>query len=267
MTDHSVGLQDFYLTEEQPCPYLPGRMERKLFTRLRPDRGAGDIDDLMKKGFRRSQNIAYQPHCQGCEKCVSVRVLSDVFEISRNQKRVWRRNRDLLARRCPAISSPEQYRLFRDYIDARHGDGGMADMTVMDYMVMVEDSVVDTFVTEYRLPGYTPHEEVPREIDGLPDAGASPMDETLVAVALCDQLSDGISLVYSFFDPRLSERSLGTYIILEHLDFARRRGLPFVYLGYWVDGSRKMDYKTRFRPQQHLTVKGWRLQGQGQGQR
>ncbi len=236
MTDQSVGLQDFYLTEAQPCPYLPGRMERKLFTRLHPELGQAAIDDLLRNGFRRSQNIAYQPHCDGCAKCVSVRVPTDSFRPSRGQRRVWRKNRDLLARRQRPISTPEQYRLFRDYIDVRHGDGGMADMTVMDYMVMVEDSVVKTAITEYRLPAE---------------------QERLVAVALCDQLSDGISLVYSFFDPELVGRSLGTYVILEHIEHARRRGLPFVYLGYWVDGSRKMAYKTRFRPQQHLGPMGW----------
>ena len=278
MTDQSIGLHDFYLTQEQPCPYLPDRMERKLFTRLQPARGRGDIDELLKNGFRRSQNIAYQPYCDGCQKCVSVRVRVDEFAMSRNQKRVWRKNQDLLVRRKAAVASPEQYRLFCNYIDTRHGDGGMADMTVMDYMVMVEDSVVDTYITEYRLAGDHPLSDRTRSdsfakaclpaLDGdlpLADLLAMGCEEEpqnpLVAVAIWDRLSDGLSLVYSYFMPELDARSLGTYMILEHIHEARRRGLPFVYLGYWVEGSRKMSYKTRFQPQDVLTPSGWHPRG------
>ena len=136
--------------------------------------------------------------------------------------------------------SAEQYSLFRAYIDARHGDGGMAEMSVLDYSLMVEDSVVETSVTEYRLKPD-------------PETGDAP----LIGVSLCDRLSDGISMVYSFYDPDQPARSLGTYMILEQVEFARSLGLPFVYLGYWIDGSRKMRYKNRFQPQEHLTSKGW----------
>ena len=265
MTDQSTGF--YYLTEEQPCPYLPGRRERKLYTRLRPGRGRDDFDTLLKKGFRRSQNIAYQPRCEGCGKCVSVRVRADLFDRSRSQKRVWRRNQHLLARRRPAIATPEQYRLFHHYVETRHGAGGMAGMTVMDYMVMVEDSVVDTFMTEYRLPADHPHtgrepffsERMALwEDEGplFPDMQGD-KKEPLVGAALCDRLSDGISLVYSFFEPAMASQSLGTYIILEHLAYAKSCGLPHVYLGYWVEGSPKMAYKTRFQPQEHLTPAGW----------
>jgi arginine-tRNA-protein transferase len=117
----------------------------------------------------------------------------------------------------------------------------MAEMSVLDYSLMVEDSVVETFVTEYRVK---------------PDPegdGSSP----LIAVSLCDRLSDGVSMVYSFYDPSQPTRSLGTYMILDHVEFARAQGHPFVYLGYWIEGSRKMRYKNRFQPQQSLTSKGW----------
>jgi leucyl-tRNA---protein transferase len=111
---------------------------------------------------------------------------------------------------------------------------------VLDYSLMVEDSVVETSVTEYRL---------------RPDQKTG--DAPLIGVSLCDRLSDGISMVYSFYDPDLPSRSLGTYMILDQVEFARSLGLPFVYLGYWIDGSRKMRYKNRFQPQEHLTSKGW----------
>jgi arginine-tRNA-protein transferase len=142
-----------------------------------------------------------------------------------------------------ATPTSEQYSLFRDYIDARHADGGMADMTVLDYAMMVEDSIIDTFVTEYR----------PR-----PQPATSPGDkQPLLAVALCDRLSDGISMVYSFYEPEAARRGLGTYMILEHIDYARRLGAPYLYLGYWIHGSQKMNYKKRFQPQEQLTGNGW----------
>jgi leucyl-tRNA---protein transferase len=134
----------------------------------------------------------------------------------------------------------EQFSLFRAYIEARHADGGMADMSLFDYSMMIQDSTVETYLTEYRLR--------------LPGSAAC---TSLVAAVLCDRLSDGISLVYSFYEPELAERSLGNYIIMEQVAFARSRGLPYVYLGYWIAGSRKMAYKTRFGPQEHLTSAGW----------
>jgi len=239
VTEHKNSFPEFYITAPQPCPYLAGRMERKLFTHLTRDKPGLLIDNLLKGGFRRSQNIAYMPYCDACSACVPVRILVESFKPRRSLKRIGRANNDLMATRAPAAPSSEQYSLFRDYIDARHADGGMAEMSVLDYSLMVEDSVVETFVTEYRLK---PNEK-----------GETP----LVAAALCDRLSDGISMVYSFFDPDLADRSLGTYMILDHVEYARRHGYPYVYLGYWIEGSRKMRYKERFQPQEHLTSKGW----------
>jgi arginine-tRNA-protein transferase len=145
--------------------------------------------------------------------------------------------------RGPTPSS-EQYSVFRAYLDTRHRDGGMADMTVLDYAMMVEDSHVDTRIIEYRLRG--------------PDTAITGRgDGRLIAVALTDVLRDGISMVYSFFDPDFSNRSLGTLMILDHIDRAKKMGLDYVYLGYWVPNSRKMDYKGRFLPQERLTPNGW----------
>ncbi|MEL6375149.1 MAG: arginyltransferase [Pseudomonadota bacterium] len=244
MTEQQKHFPEFYVTAPQPCPYLPRRLERKLFTHLTHEKSAALVDNLLKGGFRRSQNIAYMPYCEGCQACVSVRVRVDDVRLTRSQRRNMKRNSDIMARRVDPMPTSEQYVLFRDYIDHRHADGGMADMSVLDYAMMVEDSIVDTFLTEYRVrPG-----------EGMIAADEAP---PLTAVALTDRLSDGLSMVYSFYDPSHTARSLGTYMILEHIEYTRRLGLPFLYLGYWIEGSRKMDYKTKFEPQEHLTGDGW----------
>lgn len=244
MTEQQKNFPEFYVTAPQPCPYLAGRHERKLFTHLTHDKPAALIDNLLKGGFRRSQNVAYMPYCEGCQACVSVRVLVDEFDWTRSFKRVRDANRDLVARRVAPRPTAEQYSLFRDYIDHRHSDGGMADMTVLDYAMMIEDTVVDTFVTEYRL----------KPAEALENEGAT---WPLMGVALTDRLSDGLSMVYSFYDIDSPQRSLGTMMILEHIEHARRLGLPYLYLGYWIAGSRKMTYKTRYTPQEHLGPNGW----------
>ena len=244
MTEQQKNFPEFYVTSAQPCPYLEGRLERKLFTHITHDKPAPLIDNLLKGGFRRSQNIAYMPYCEGCQACVSVRVLVDEIEFTKSQKRVLSRNRDVSVKRMPARPTAEQYRLFRDYIDSRHGDGGMADMTVLDYAMMVEDSIVETVITEYR-----------KRPENALDSKSE--DWPLIATALCDRLSNGMSMVYSFYDVERADRSLGTYMILEHIEYVRRLGLPYLYLGYWIDGSRKMSYKTKFHPQEHLGQNGW----------
>ncbi len=244
MTEQQKKFPEFYVTAPQPCPYLPGRLERKLFTHLTHDKQPELIDRLLTTGFRRSQNIAYVPYCEGCQSCVSVRVLVDEFQPDRSMRRVQARNNRLVARRTSPQPTPDQYQLFRSYIDARHGDGGMADMTVFDYRMMIEDTVIETFLTEYR---ERPEGAGDEEFETWP----------LLAVALCDQLRDGVSMVYSFYEPQSADRSLGTYMILEHIAFARRLGLPYLYLGYWIEGSRKMSYKTRFKPQERLGLDRW----------
>jgi len=199
---------------------------------------------LTHGGFRRSQSIAYRPACETCRACVSVRVVAADFKPSRNMRRVAERNADLIGELRDAFPSSEQYSVFRGYLDARHRDGGMADMTVLDYAMMIEDSHVQTRLVEYRRRG--------------PDSALTQRGVgKLLAVALSDVLSDGLSMVYSFFDPDEGERSLGTFMILDHIDRARAMGLSYVYLGYWVPGSRKMDYKGRFLPQERLMPSGW----------
>jgi arginine-tRNA-protein transferase len=250
MSEQHKSFPEFYVTAPQSCPYLPGRLERKLFTHLTHDKPPALVDNLLRGGFRRSQNVAYMPYCEGCQACVSVRVLVGEFEPTRSFRRVLEANADLVPRRIAPRPTSEQYSLFRGYIDSRHSDGGMADMTVLDYAMMIEDSIVDTYVTEYRLrpEDAGSHERSEGRQDSWP----------LIAVALTDRLADGLSMVYSFYDTELDFRSLGTYMILDHIEHTRSLGLPYLYLGYWINGSRKMSYKARFKPQERLGSNGWK---------
>ncbi|APF37288.1 Arginyl-tRNA--protein-N-Asp/Glu arginylyltransferase [Chelatococcus sambhunathii] len=244
MTTQPRDAPQFYLTAPSACPYLPGREERKVFTHLIGRRAAEINDILTQGGFRRSQTIAYRPACEHCKACVSVRIVVDAFRPGRNLKRVLRANADLAGAMGEPIPTSEQYSLFRHYLEARHSDGGMVDMTMLDYAMMVEDSHVPTRLVEYRRRG--------------PDTGINGRGTgDLVGVALTDVLGDGLSMVYSFYDPDDGERSLGSFMILDHIAKARRLGLPYVYLGYWVEGSRKMAYKARFLPQERLYPQGW----------
>ena len=240
VTQHSRDTPQFYLTAPSPCPYLGGKEERKVFTHLVGER-AGELNNILTHGgFRRSQSIAYRPACEGCRSCVSVRVLTREFAPTRSMRRIVRRNADLVTEMRTAVPTSEQYSIFRAYLDSRHRDGGMADMTVLDYAMMVEDSHVETRIVEYRRAA----------------AGRSRPGD-LIAVALTDVLGDGLSMVYSFFEPDEAARSLGTYMVLDHIARAKELGLAYVYLGYWVRGSGKMDYKGRFLPQERLMPEGW----------
>jgi arginyl-tRNA--protein-N-Asp/Glu arginylyltransferase len=244
VTSHHRDAPQFYLTAPSVCPYLPGQRERKVFTHI-VGRRAPEINDILSQGgFRRSQTIAYRPACESCRACVSVRVVADEFHPSESMRRLLRANGDLVGAVLPNTPSSDQYSLFRRYLDARHGEGGMVDMTVLDYAMMIEDSHVQTRLVEYRRRG--------------PDTAINGRGQgPLVAVALVDVLADGLSMVYSFFDPELAERSLGSFMILDQIARARALGLPYLYLGYWVEGSRKMGYKARFRPQERLMSEGW----------
>ena len=244
MTSQPRDTPQFYLTAPSPCPYLPGREERKVFTHLVGKRAVELNEILTQGGFRRSQTIAYRPACEMCRACVSIRIQVGEFEPSRNMRRIWKANADLVGGVVPNRPSSDQYGLFRRYLDARHGDGGMVDMTVLDYAMMVEDSHVETRIVEYRRRG--------------PDTAINGRGRgDLIAVCLSDVLSDGLSMVYSFYDPTLADRSLGTFMILDHIEKARAMRLPYLYLGYWVEGSRKMAYKSRFMPQERLMGQGW----------
>jgi len=218
----------FYVTAPQPCPYLAGRMERKLFTALQGEHAEKLNNTLSKQGFRRSQNVLYRPSCADCNACLSARIRVKDFTPTRSQRKTLRRNAELTRARTSPWATEAQYALFRRYLENRHADGGMADLDICEFAAMVEEPSVRSRVVEYSRPD--------------PENGTT----TLAAVCLTDVLEDGLSMVYSFYDPEMAARSLGTYVILDHLEIARAAGLPYVYLGYWVPGSPKMGYKANF---------------------
>ncbi|MGQ0532893.1 MAG: arginyltransferase [Caulobacteraceae bacterium] len=229
----------FFLTAPSPCPYLPGRKERKVFTALDGLDATALHDVLTNAGFRRSQNIAYRPSCDACDACISARVPVGQFTFTRRWRKIMLRNADLTRSLRPAQATEEQFELLRQYLASRHAEGGMAEMTFTDFAAMVEESAVHTHIVEYR------HSSGGKR-------GA------LAAVALVDALGDGLSMVYSFFDPEESRRSLGVYTILDHIQQARAAGYGYLYLGYWIPGSDKMHYKAEFRPLELLLGGEWR---------
>ena len=228
--------QFFYTTAPLPCPYLPGRTERKIVTELTGADSEPLHDQLSRAGFRRSHNIAYSPVCPGCRACIPIRILVDQFQPDRTQRKLWRQNADLITNAMPARASAEQFSLFQRYQAARHSDGDMAAMGFYDFRAMVEDTPITTGMVEFREP-----------------------QGRLLGGCLTDWLSDGLSAVYSFFETEDNRRSLGTYAILWLVEHARQLGLPYVYLGYWVPESPKMSYKSRFRPSEALMGGAWRL--------
>ncbi|NNK79064.1 MAG: arginyltransferase [Litoreibacter sp.] len=217
----------FYVTAPQSCPYLDGRRERKLFTALQGDHASTLNNTLSKQGFRRSQNVLYRPSCAECSACLSARIRATDFKPSKSQRRTIKRNANLTREATSPWATEEQYELFRRYLDSRHADGGMADMDIFEFAAMIEETPVKSRVIEYW---------------DRSDAD----DPRLIATCLTDVLDDGLSMVYSFYDPDYARNSLGTFIILDHVRIAQEAGLPYVYLGYWVPGSAKMGYKAGF---------------------
>lgn len=230
----------FFVTSPAPCPYLPGRTERKVFTELKGPHADQLNEALGRIGFRRSQTVAYRPSCLDCQACVSVRVAASEFQPSNTQKRDIKRNRDLVVTECRPWATDEQFQLLAKYLAVRHPDGGMSTMDELDYADMVEHTPVTSTLVEYREP----------TANGAPGR--------LVGACLTDRQGDGLSMIYSFYDPDHEDRAgLGNYIILDHIMRAKQTGLPYVYLGYWVNGSPRMQYKVRYRPLEKLTREGW----------
>ena len=231
----------FFVTSPSPCPYLPGRQERKIFTELSGPHADEMNDALGRIGFRRSQGVAYRPSCAGCTACVSVRVVADEFRPNATQRRLLRRHSDLEVTACKPWATEEQFQLLRRYLALRHPGGGMTTMSDSDYADMVEQSPVSSYVIEYREP-----------------AGPSGERGALVGACITDYQGDGLSMIYSFFDAERPTRpGMGNLIIMDHIARARGAGLPYVYLGYWVKGSDRMAYKTRYRPMEMLGPDGW----------
>ena len=225
----------FYLTIPSPCPYLPDRMERKIFTQLDPLDGPHLNNYLTHAGFRRSQNVIYRPACETCRECRSLRVDVAQFKAGKSFKRTLKRNSDLIIETKYAAATDEQFDLLQRYLNHRHAGGGMSSMDFERYSMMVEECASETEITEFRTP-----------------------DGRLIAAMLVDHLTDGMSLVYSFFDPMEEHRSLGNFMILTHIEMCKTQDMPYLYLGYWVPDSPKMSYKARFGPAEILTYVGWK---------
>ncbi|HTV89992.1 MAG TPA: arginyltransferase [Stellaceae bacterium] len=227
-------LHQFFATAPVPCPYVPGRAERKLIVELEGCAAPEFYDELSRAGFRRSHRFAYRPACRACAACVPVRIAVERFAHSRSTRRVRNANAGLAVRLLPPRATVELFRLFLAYQRRRHGDSDMATMSYGEFRNMVEDTSLRTALVESR------------------DA-----DGALVGVSLIDRLDDGISAVYSFFDPGRPQQSLGTWCILWLVEECRRRSLPYVYLGYWIAESPKMAYKARFPALERLVDGNW----------
>ena len=235
-----VRFPRFFVTSPAPCPYLAGKTERKVFTELKGAHAEALNDALGRIGFRRSQTVAYRPSCLDCQSCVSVRVVAGEFEPSSAQRRNMRMNDDLVVTECRPWATAEQFELLQRYLSSRHPGGGMAAMDEIDYADMVEHTAVSSFIIEYREPSQNGEQG------------------RLIGACLTDRQGDGLSMIYSFYDPEHEARTgLGNYIILDHIGRAAEAGLPYVYLGYWVEGSQRMQYKIRYRPLERLGPTGW----------
>ncbi len=223
-----------YQTQEHPCSYLNGRESRSVFIDPAAELDRQTSTYLAERGFRRSGDFVYRPNCEACESCISTRIPVQDFRPGKTHRRVLKRNSDLeLTLASPAVSD-ESYRLFADYINLRHADGDMFPPSVEMFESFLVQTNTDTRFLEFR------------------------RGDRLVAVAVCDRMENAYSAVYSYFDPGLPERSLGTYCILRQVELAREQSLDYLYLGYWVKGCKKMDYKSRYRPLEMLINEQWR---------
>jgi leucyl-tRNA---protein transferase len=223
----------FYVTPPEPCPYLAGQQMMSVFADPRADMNVGLYGCLAQQGFRRSGAHVYRHQCPGCRACVPLRVPVAQFRPTRAQRRTARRNTDLETRCLKAAPRKEHFELYRHYVNTRHRGGGMDNPSPGDYWRFVDSDWSDTDLVEFRAGG------------------------RLICVAVCDRLPDGLSAVYTFFDPAAASRSPGTQAVLWQINEALRLGLPYVYLGYWIAGSDKMAYKADFRPVEGLNDGVW----------
>ena len=231
----------FYISDPAPCPYISGQTERKVIAYPTGQHAQEQFDNLVENGFRRSQNIAYRPMCEECQACQATRIVVEKFNMTQSMKRIWKKNNDIEAVEVGNVATQEQYELFQKYIKTRHANDAMANMKFDDYNEMISESSVETGILEFR------KRNVKNNID----------ENKLIAAVLFDRMSDHLSMVYSFFDPLESKRSLGTYIILHHIRKTQREGLQYCHLGYWIQQSQQMKYKNRYLPQERFINNKW----------
>jgi arginine-tRNA-protein transferase len=224
-----------YITTESPCSYFDDRLSRNLVPDPDLRLNMPIYSQLIQHGFRRSGSYCYRPHCNHCQSCIACRIPVDTFTPNRSQKRCLQMNQELKLSAVPADFSAEYFELYRRYLNSRHTDGSMADPAEQDFRQFLYTGWSDTQFIEHRL------------------------DDRLVAVAVTDIVSDGISAVYSFFDPEMIKHSLGTYCVLKQVDYAKQLGLEYVYLGYWIENHPKMQYKVNFRPLQIYHDEQWQM--------
>lgn len=222
-----------YLSPEHPCGYLADQAARTVFLDPQVTPQQSLYTAFAAQGFRRSGGFLYRPQCEHCQACVPLRIPVVDFRADRNQRRVWKMNRDLEISLHPTESNPDHFALYQHYLTRRHPGGGMDQHTPADYDTFLTSRWSNTVSVEFRLA------------------------RQLASVAVMDELDDALSAVYTYYDPELARRSLGTYAILWQIEEARRRGLRWLYLGYWIAASRKMAYKDRFRPFERFGSDGW----------
>ena len=223
----------FFATPEHPCSYLEGRQATTMFVDPRAQVDKSIYSQLTELGFRRSGSHYYRPHCRGCNACIPVRIPVRRFQPDRSQRRIRKANQDLELAITPVRFDEEIYNLYERYINERHHDGDMYPASREQFTSFLIEGSIDGFFLEMRKEGH------------------------LLGVAVVDVLDHGFSAIYTIFEPGEEKRSLGTYAILWQVEEACRRGLPHLYLGYWIRQCRKMNYKTRFRPLQQLTNGRW----------
>ena len=225
-----------YITTESPCSYFDDRMSCNLVPDPKLRLNMPIYNQLIQHGFRRSGSYCYRPHCNNCQACLACRIPIHEFTASRSQKRCLKANQNLKLSAVNADFSEEYFELYHRYLNSRHTDGSMADPAEEDFKQFLYCKWSDTQFLEFRLKG------------------------KLVAVAVTDMISDGVSAVYSFFDPAMVKHSLGTFCVLQQIDYARELGLDYVYLGYWIKDHPKMHYKRNFRPLQLYRDEQWQTQ-------
>ena len=228
----------FYITAPQKCPYIKGKHERKLFTALYGRNTEQLNDDLSLQGFRRSQKVLYRPLCSNCSACLSIRVAVNKFEPSRSQRRVTSKNQLILRIEKKAEATDEQYEIFKSYLNSRHLNGGMSNMDALEFSSMIEETNVQSKVFEYRTT----------DKEG---------EDQLLAVCLTDTNRDGLSMVYSFYNPTYQNLSLGKFMILDHIVLAQQLKLDYLYLGYWIRKNNKMGYKADYKPAEVFHKDKW----------